>query len=136
MTDAPLPPIIDLKHFADATLGEAALAREVLSIFRSQTEVWGRLLWPTVSPEVWADAAHTIKGAAAGLGAERLKAVCTYAETLGRSGNVSPVQAAVALQDVRDQVEAALNVFQRLDYELSISDDFASALRRSQTVNS
>lgn len=129
-------PVVDLAHLRMMTMEDVALAREVIAIFRTQADTWGRLLWPNVSPEVWADAAHTIKGAAAGLGAERLKAACAHAERLGRAANVSPVAASLALQDVREALEATLTVFGRIDYELAVSGDFSAALRRSHASNS
>jgi hypothetical protein len=134
--DTRTPPVVDLAHLRMMTMEDVSLAREVIAIFRNQADMWGRLLWPNVSPEVWADAAHTIKGAAAGLGAERLKLACAHAEMLGRAANVSPVAASVALQDVREQLDATLTVFGRIDYELAVSGDFSVALRRSHASNS
>jgi HPt (histidine-containing phosphotransfer) domain-containing protein len=60
------------------TAGDQAVIEEVLDLFREQAELWTRMLDP--HSEGWRDAAHSMKGAAAGIGAESLSRVCGEAE--------------------------------------------------------
>jgi HPt (histidine-containing phosphotransfer) domain-containing protein len=59
---------IDRKHFEAATFGDAALQREVLGLFDRQAEKLAAAIRNTSGRER-AEAAHTLKGAARGLGA-------------------------------------------------------------------
>lgn len=59
---------IDRNHFEAATFGDAALQREVLGLFDRQAEKLAETIRNTSGRER-AEAAHTLKGAARGLGA-------------------------------------------------------------------
>lgn len=66
-------PLLDRAHLEAQTFGDADLAREVLSLFEDQC----RRLLPTLAEEERpaedrADLAHTLKGAALGVGAMRV----------------------------------------------------------------
>jgi HPt (histidine-containing phosphotransfer) domain-containing protein len=78
---------------------------EVLALFREQAEMWIRLLDPTARDQAWRDAAHTIKGAARGVGATDLAEACEAAE---QAAHADSVERTVRLQRVRDALEAAL----------------------------
>ncbi len=65
-------------HLEAYTLNDFVVMEEVLRLFQQQCEIWSPLL--TVSHEGWRDAAHTIKGAAAGIGAGLLAAAAEAAE--------------------------------------------------------
>jgi HPt (histidine-containing phosphotransfer) domain-containing protein len=72
----------------------------VLGIFREQAQVWARML--DVQSPGWRDAAHTVKGAAAGIGAIELAEACALAEA-------APADlAAPALGRVHDALDRAL----------------------------
>ena len=101
------------------TGGDKALALEVLGIFRSQTEVWSPLLDVDNPTEQWADACHTIKGAARSIGAEALGMVCEAAERRGREGDVKRVEAAVLLSDVKDQLTNTIEALAKAEFELA-----------------
>jgi hypothetical protein len=73
---------------------------EVLQIFREQAAMWSPLL--DVSSPGWKDAVHTVKGAAAGIGAKELAEACTVAESGEDGFGVS------ALSKVRDAMDRAL----------------------------
>jgi len=60
------------------TAGDQAVIDEVLDLFRQQVELWTPLL--DAKSDGWRDAAHTVKGAAAGIGADALARVCGEAE--------------------------------------------------------
>lgn len=113
---------IDRKQLSENTGGDAELACEVLEIFKGQVETWGNMLVASDPPERWADAAHTIKGAALGIGAHQLAEVCKLAETRGRSApDPSPAQAAVMLNDIRDVMLPTLEEAASLAHELRFS---------------
>ena len=91
---------VDFTVLEGMTGGDAAISEEVLGLFVEQAALWSVLLNPKV--EGWRDGVHTIRGAAAGIGAGDLAAVCAQAET------VEQALAAPALERVRDALDAAL----------------------------
>ena len=82
------------------TGGDDAIAEEVLGLFVEQAAMWSAMLEPKT--EGWRDAVHTIRGAAAGIGAGPLAAVCAEAEATDQ------VLAAPALDRVRTALDTAL----------------------------
>ncbi|HEV2541171.1 MAG TPA: Hpt domain-containing protein [Methylobacterium sp.] len=71
--EKPPTPLLDRAHLEAQTFGDADLAREVLSLFEDQC----RRLLPALAEEGRpagdrADLAHTLKGAALGVGAMRV----------------------------------------------------------------
>jgi HPt (histidine-containing phosphotransfer) domain-containing protein len=91
---------VDFSVLERFTGDDEAATEEVLDLFREQAAVWSRLLDPDT--EGWRDAAHTVKGAAAGIGALELAEACAIAEKA--SGEV----AAPALSRVHDELDRAL----------------------------
>lgn len=73
---------------------------EVLNIFREQAAIWTPML--DVRSQGWRDAAHTVKGAAASIGAAELTRLCGEAETAERA------VASPALDRVRDALDRVL----------------------------
>jgi hypothetical protein len=92
--------VIDFSILDRITGGDDAVAEEVLGLFAQQSAIWSPLLDPQV--DGWRDAVHTIRGAAAGIGAGPLAEACAVAE------GAAPAQAGPALDDVRDALDAAL----------------------------
>ena len=122
---------IDVEHLLSMTGGDPELADEILDIFREQSGMWARMLVPKPPARVWAEGSHTIKGSALGFGAFFLAVVCLQAETLGRTGEASTVQAAVALGDVKSELTYALEAAARASHALS-----KPGLRASNEPNS
>ena len=122
---------IDLEHLLTMAGGDPELADEVLDIFRNQAETWGRMLDAKLPPQQWADAAHTLKGAALSIGAHAFAETCKTAETLGRSGTASAVQGATAISDVKTGLAQTIEACARASYELS-----KPGLRASKAANS
>ena len=91
---------VDFAVLNGMTGGDEAIDEEVLGLFVDQAALWSALLDPKA--EGWRDAVHTIRGAAAGIGARDLAAVCAEAE------GVDQTLAAPALERVRDAMQAAL----------------------------
>lgn len=116
---------LDAAQLKSMTMGDADLAAEALGIFRAQAELWSRLLDASGDASQWADACHTIKGAARSVGAMALADACGAAETLGRStGAVSRTRAAVALSEVKDRMTEALEAVAALEHSLVLSRSF------------
>lgn len=99
---------IDDEHLARVTFGDKPLEAEVLTIFAEQARMWMRLLEPDAADEDWRTAAHTLKGAAGGVGAVAVAGVCAHAETLVADAGTT-VARAVALNDLRAVVEPTLD---------------------------
>lgn len=116
---------IDLAQLEIMTGSDAPLAVEALGIFRQSAELWSRLLDSAAEPQQWADAAHGIKGAARSIGALELGDACEVAEKLGRSGDVSPVAAGVALSSVKDRLGEALEAMAHIEHQLVMRRSFA-----------
>jgi HPt (histidine-containing phosphotransfer) domain-containing protein len=86
------------------TGGDADLAREVLDLFAGQCRsILPRLLDPAGPPDRRADLAHTLKGSAAGVGAERVRTLADATEARLRAGD-----GGAPLDDLAAAVAAAL----------------------------
>ncbi len=77
----------DLAHLEQATNGDRALAREVLQLFDRQAEKLLTEIATAADPRTRSEAAHSLKGAARGVGAF---AVADAAEAIGK-GDEDPV---------------------------------------------
>jgi HPt (histidine-containing phosphotransfer) domain-containing protein len=78
-------PVLDRDHLARYTGGEVALEAELFALLDAQIEACVSALADAAkadanSADVWARAAHTLKGAARGVGAMKLGAACEAAE--------------------------------------------------------
>jgi len=91
---------VDFAYLENYTGGDAQVVEEVLRLFQQQCELWSPLL--NTRHEGWRDAAHTLKGAAAGIGANALAAVAGEAEMGDAEG------AAGRLERVRTAIDTAL----------------------------
>lgn len=96
---------IDFAHLDRFTAGDAALTEEVLGLFREQVELWLRVLDPALPDQSWKDAAHTLKGAALGVGAFAFADACAEAEAADARG---PAARGLALAELRLQADRAL----------------------------
>jgi HPt (histidine-containing phosphotransfer) domain-containing protein len=74
--------------------------------------------------EHWADAAHAIKGAARSVGLMALGDACEEAERLGRSGQATQAQAAVALAAVKDRLGDAIEAIAHVEHQLMMKRTF------------
>ena len=71
---------IDIAHLSRHTAGDRRLGREVLGVFRAQSEDYIAALEEAVDAEAWRNAAHTLKGAASAIGAHRVAQLAADAE--------------------------------------------------------
>jgi HPt (histidine-containing phosphotransfer) domain-containing protein len=73
---------IDRSYLARFTLGNAALEREILELFAAQMPLYVAQLRTAANSKAWMLAAHTIKGSALAVGAQRLADLAQRAERL------------------------------------------------------
>ncbi len=91
---------VDFSVLEGMTGDDAAISEEVLGLFVEQAGLWSALLNPKI--DGWRDGVHTIRGAAAGIGAGDLAAICAEAEAAGQA------LAAPALERVKTALDIAL----------------------------
>ncbi len=91
---------VDFAVLERMTGGDDGITEEVLGLFVQQAAMWSPLL--DVREDGWRDGVHTIRGAAAGIGAGALAAVCQTAESAEKA------EAPPLLDRVRDALEIAL----------------------------
>jgi hypothetical protein len=103
---------VDFAVLEAMTAGDQAICEEVLDLFVEQAGLWSVMLDPQT--EGWRDGVHTIRGAAAGIGAGDLAARCAEAEMLDAK------QAAPALERVRTALDAALADVAAYHHELML----------------
>src|SRR5882724_6732677 len=70
--EGPLPAAINRAYLARFTLGNGDLEREVLELFAGQAPIYLERLAAARTVRAWRDAAHTLKGSAAAVGALRV----------------------------------------------------------------
>lgn len=93
---------VDFAYLQDYAAGDLDLIDEVLALFREQAALWAPLIDP--AGEGWADAVHTLKGAARGVGAREVATACEAAEEPGLEPDLLPSR----LSAVRDALNRAL----------------------------
>lgn len=91
---------VDFTVLERMTGGDDGITEEVLGLFTQQAAMWSPLL--DVRDEGWRDGVHTIRGAAAGIGAAALAQACQTAEAADKAA------APPLLGRVRDALEVAL----------------------------
>ena len=91
---------VDFTVLDHMTGGDDAISEEVLGLFVQQAGMWSPMLDARI--EGWRDAVHTLRGAAAGIGAGELAEACQAAE--GAEKAVAPA----ALDHVRTALDVAL----------------------------
>ncbi|MCW5724188.1 MAG: Hpt domain-containing protein [Maricaulaceae bacterium] len=102
--DTPAPAILDRTHLARYTGGDAALEAELLALLKQSAARSLAAMEHAASDQAWRDAAHTLKGAARGVGAFALAEACERAEEAG------PAWRGAALAEVRRASDAVLAV--------------------------
>jgi len=91
---------VDFTVLERMTGGDDGISEEVLGLFVQQAAMWSPML--DVREDGWRDGVHTIRGAAAGIGAGALAAACQSAEAAEKA------EASPLLDRVRDALEMAL----------------------------
>ncbi|GAA0869130.1 Hpt domain-containing protein [Brevundimonas basaltis] len=91
---------VDFTVLERMTAGDDAVGEEVLGLFVQQATMWSPML--DVREDGWRDAVHTLRGAAAGIGAGALAGACAAAETAEKA------DAPPLLDRARDALDTAL----------------------------
>ncbi|AWN36398.1 Hpt domain-containing protein [Methylobacterium radiodurans] len=87
MTGATTAPSLDREQLREQTGGDDDLAAEILGLFAGQCDRLVALVAdPSADRRARADAAHTLKGSAAGIGAGEVRALCERIEVDLRAG--------------------------------------------------
>lgn len=103
---------VDFAVLERMTGGDDAVTEEVLGLFAQQAALWSPML--DVREDGWRDGVHTIRGAAAGIGAGALAEACQAAET-AETSEASPL-----VERVRDALEIALGDVAAYRHELML----------------
>jgi HPt (histidine-containing phosphotransfer) domain-containing protein len=101
--------VIDRDHLARMTFGDRGLEREVLQLFDRQAELLLARM-RTGAPQAVATLAHTLRGSAAGIGADRVAAA---AEAVEQSADATERDAAMDVL-ARTIVEARATIAELL----------------------
>ncbi len=96
---------VDFSYLEAYAAHDQAVVDEVLALFREQAAMWMRLMDPAAPGDAWRDGAHTMKGAAMGVGATALAEACAAAE---QAAGLDSVERTLRLERVRDALDAAL----------------------------
>ena len=103
---------VDLVYLGRFTLGNLALEAEVLDLFMTHTPRYLANLAAAVTAKAWHDAAHTLKGAARGIGAWRLARCAEMAERLRFDTDID--RRAFALDSTTEALAEAIGFLQAL----------------------
>jgi len=99
---------IDLDHLEKYVAGDVALRDEILETFSDQLKSLGRQFHIDQTDGDWRDTAHAMKGAARGVGAWTIGALCEDAENLTGEASGKRERRAAALVSIRHQLERLL----------------------------
>jgi len=105
-------PAVDLDHLARYTGGDEILNSEVLRLFDEQAgELVTRLQAIFVARDArsWREVAHTIKGAARGIGAFALGDAAAFAEPIDPADYASAAAALTALKASAEEVQGFIH---------------------------
>jgi len=98
----PPPDVFDRAHLAYYTMNSAELELEIINLFLQQLPVTMTMIDEARNAAEWKLAAHTLKGAAAAVGARRLQSIAAELEELtidatakAKKGGMASLQAAV-----------------------------------------
>lgn len=78
---------VDFDYLLSYAAQDLCLVEEVLGLFCEQVELWMRLMDPEGDAGAFRDGAHTLKGAALGIGARGLAEACAAAEADALAGS-------------------------------------------------
>ncbi len=100
--------IIDFDHLEKYVAGDDALRDEILEIFAGQVELLVKQFDVFQPDEAWKDTAHTLKGAARGVGAWSLGQLCEDAEKLIGAAPAKQESRATQLVSLRIAAQSAM----------------------------
>jgi chemotaxis protein histidine kinase CheA len=100
---------IDRAALARFTLGNEALAREVLELFAAQAPLYLEALQRATTDRDWREAAHALKGSAAAVGGQQLQRLAELAERVGcgAPGAARDAERKLAINVIKEATAAA-----------------------------
>jgi len=101
---------VDMTYLARFTLGNPDLEREILDLFILHVPRYLETLRTSVTAKAWHDAAHTLKGAARGVGAWRVARCAEAAERLRFDTDMD--RRKFAIDSASEAVEEAIGYLQ------------------------
>ncbi len=102
---APKSRPVDLAHLSRYTMGNSAVEREVLELFRRQTRLYFDKLSRAATEDAWREAARVLKASARGVGAWQILETADTAEQLAATGTESARHE--LLRALSDQIQQA-----------------------------
>jgi HPt (histidine-containing phosphotransfer) domain-containing protein len=114
-------PVVDKAHLERMTGGDHELALEVLGLFREQVELWSKLLQPSTETEDWGNAAHTVKGAARGIGAWQLGEVCGQAEEASKSRPLSRDEKRAFYEAITTEMQSVIGEIAVIEHQYALA---------------
>lgn len=106
------PAILDRDHLHQYTQGDNALEQELFDLLAGQLRQCVMKMEKAEDEDDWTVPAHTLKGAARGVGAFRLARACEDAEPMVRSQ--------LALEVVREAARETLDAIGRTDPDVPV----------------
>ena len=101
--------VLELKHLRTYTLGMADLEREILGLFLEQLPKSQAALNGAASAKDWHMAAHTLKGSALAVGANRLASIGAAAEATDCTAGAARAAVLTQVAQAIDEVEAEIS---------------------------
>lgn len=98
---------VDLDHLARQTFGDHDLEREVLRLFERQSQDMLARLKEATNARTWAEAAHTLKGSALGVGAFEVAEAAGTVEEAADDLDLLSLRALASLARLEDAIREA-----------------------------
>lgn len=104
-------PVVDLAHLAQYTAGDKSIERELAGLFTTSSDRYLQTMLDTLDAGEWRVAAHSLKGAAKGIGAGEVARLAEHAEGLDVPADDQIRQKIV--MDLREATGAVARYFQQ-----------------------
>lgn len=98
---------VDLDHLARQTFGDHDLEREVLRLFERQSQDMLARLKEATNARTWAEAAHTLRGSALGVGAFEVAEAAGTVEEAAGDVDLMSLRALASLARLEDAIREA-----------------------------
>ena len=112
---------IDFDHLSQYVGSDPQLTAEIFGLFKNQVDLWTPQLRSDLDDDSWGMMAHSLKGTARAIGANKLADVCENAETL-IGENKRPGARDVAINKMEDLISLIMIEIQRWEYRQTIAD--------------
>ncbi|MBX9926166.1 MAG: hypothetical protein K2Y05_07390 [Hyphomicrobiaceae bacterium] len=100
--------VFNAAFFKTFTLGAAALEAEIIGLFLAELPLLKMAIHASIESDTWHGAVHRLRGAALGIGAERLADAAKAAENLAADDDADRLRALADMTDEMSALEAEL----------------------------